>query len=225
MGLLSIQTGKKRRDQVLAVDLGNRTTKAVHLQRRGAGYALCGYALVDAPIFEKALSPEMLSEHLKAVNQAFGGKARSVTLSIGVSDALVRPAEMPLLPTEDLRMVLKHSSRNYLQQDLTGHVFDCHVGPMNGQPKVVDSKGNVATPKQKVLITAAKQKLVDDFVEGAKGAGLVAEHIVPGLVGPVNAFEAAMPEVFQKDVVALVDIGFKHTTICILQQGELVLTR
>jgi type IV pilus assembly protein PilM len=226
MGLLFIETGKKKRDQVLAVDLGNRTTKAVHLQRRGQGYALCGYLLVDAPLFEKTLSAEMLSEHLKTVNQAFGGKARTVTLSVGVNDALVRPAEMPVLPTEDLRMVLKHNSRNYLQQDLSGHVFDCHAIPMNRQAKAIEpAKGPGSTQKQKVLIAAAKQKLVDDFVEGAKTAGLLAEHIVPGLIGPVNAFELAMPEIFQNEVVALVDIGFKHTTICILQQGELVLTR
>src|SRR5436190_6613278 len=127
MGLLSIQTGKKRRDQVLAVDLGNRTTKAVHLQRRGEGYALCGYALVDAPIFEKNLSAELLSEHLKSVNQALGNKARSVTLTVGVGDVLVRPVEMPLMPMADLRMVLKHNSKNYLQQDLSNHVFDCYA--------------------------------------------------------------------------------------------------
>src|SRR2546422_3223177 len=35
----------------------------------------------------------------------------------------------------------------------------------------------------------------------------------------------AMPEVFTRDVVALVDIGFKNTSICLLQQGELMLSR
>jgi type IV pilus assembly protein PilM len=41
----------------------------------------------------------------------------------------------------------------------------------------------------------------------------------------VNAFEMAMPEAFANDSVALVDIGFKNSSICILQQGELVLSR
>ena len=52
-----------------------------------------------------------------------------------------------------------------------------------------------------------------------------ADHIVPGLIGPVNAFELAQPEVFTNEVVALVDVGFKSTSICILQQGELILSR
>jgi len=57
---------RKLRDQMVAVDLGSRTTKAVHMQRRGDTFALCGYALLDAPIFEKTLSAELLAEHLKA---------------------------------------------------------------------------------------------------------------------------------------------------------------
>ena len=34
-----------------------------------------------------------------------------------------------------------------------------------------------------------------------------------------------MPDVFARDVIGLVDIGFKNTTICLLQEGELVLSR
>jgi type IV pilus assembly protein PilM len=45
------------------------------------------------------------------------------------------------------------------------------------------------------------------------------------LIGPVNAFEKALPEVFSKEVIALVDIGFKCTSICILQEEELILSR
>src|SRR6185369_12492125 len=54
---------------------------------------------------------------------------------------------------------------------------------------------------------------------------LIAEFIFPGLIGPVNAFELAMPDVFNKEVVALVDIGFKCSSICIVQEGELILSR
>jgi Tfp pilus assembly PilM family ATPase len=58
-----------------------------------------------------------------------------------------------------------------------------------------------------------------------KNAGLTADCIVPGLVGPMNAFELAMPQVFANDSVALVDIGFKHSSICVVDRGELALIR
>jgi Tfp pilus assembly PilM family ATPase len=74
-------------------------------------------------------------------------------------------------------------------------------------------------------VTGAKQQLVDDFQMAAKNAGLTTDCIMPGLVCPVNAFEMAMPDIYANESVALVDIGFKHTSICVLDRGELVLTR
>ena len=52
---------KRKRTQMMAVDLGTRTTKAVLMERRGEVLALSRYALVDAPIYEKKLSVELLS--------------------------------------------------------------------------------------------------------------------------------------------------------------------
>jgi type IV pilus assembly protein PilM len=217
---------RKRRDQMLAVDLGGRTTKAVHVQRRGQGYVLSGYALLDAPISDKALSPELLSEHLKAVAQALPAKTRCVALTLGMNDSLVRHAEMPRLPADDMRLVLKHGSRLYLQQELTNYLFDCHVLSAVEQPKPTDpAKAPGGPPKQKVLVAGARKQLIDDYVEGARRAGLVPDHVVPALVCPVNAFELAMPDLFANEVVALVDLGFKGSFISILQQGELMLSR
>jgi len=216
---------KKKRDQMLAIDLGGRTTKAVHLQRRGDGYVLSHYAVMDAPIYEKSLSVELLSEHLKAVSQALEARTKVVTLAVGVNEALVRHAEMPRMPVDDLRLVLKNNSKNYLQQDLSNHVFDCYIIPSAQAPKPEPGKGTPGPLKQKILIAGAKKPLIDDFLQAVRNAGLVADHILPGLIGPINAFELALPEVFSREVVALVDVGFKHSSISILSEGELNLSR
>lgn len=224
MALPTLISGSKRkRDQILAVDLGSRTTKAVHLLRRGDAFVLSRFALVDAPIFDKAMSADMLTEHLRAVSQALEAKTRLVSLTTGVNDAVVRHVELPRIPLDDMRMILKHNSKNYLQQDLANHVFDCHMLPSSATEAT--KAGAAPLAKQKILVAGGKQQLIDDYVAGAKSAGLVADHIVPGLVAPVNAFELAMPEPFASDVVALVDVGFRSSSICILQQGELVLSR
>jgi type IV pilus assembly protein PilM len=214
-----------KRNQMISVDLGGRTTKAVHLERRGEGYALTRYALLDAPIFEKTLSPELLAEHLKAVSEALDAKTKFSTLSIGVNDAIVRLLELPQIPIDEMRLVLKNNTRGYLQQDLPNRVFDCYVVPGNSSPKPATAPKTAAIPKVKVLVTAARKDLVEDFQNAIKDAGLVADHIVPALIGPVNAFEMAMPEAFANESVALVDIGFKNSSICLLHQGELVLSR
>jgi type IV pilus assembly protein PilM len=125
-----------------------------------------------------------------------------------------------------MRLVLKNNSRNYLQQDLSNHVFDCYIIPAAQLPKPADPGKPPAGPqKQKILVAGAKKQLVDELVAAIRNAGLVADHVLPGLIGPINAFKLALPEVFDRAVVALVDIGFKHSSICILAAGELMLSR
>jgi type IV pilus assembly protein PilM len=218
---------RKKRTQMISVDLGTRTTKAVLLEQRGAVWALTRYALLDAPIFEKKISPELLAEHLKSVVEALETEARHVTLSLNLDDAVVRQVDLPQIPIDEMRLVLKNNTKAYLQQDMPGHVFDCYIFPpkqsLDGKP--AEAAKTAGAPKLKVLVTGAKQQLVNDFQTAIKEAGLLADHLVPGLVGPVNAFEMALPEIFSKESVALVDIGFKHTSVCILDRGELALTR
>ena len=212
---------------MLAIDLGGRTTKAVHLQRRGEGFALCRYALLDAPVHEKGLSVEALTEHLKAVSQALEAKTKFVTLAVGVNEAFVRNLEMPRMQVEDTRQVLKVNSKNFLQEDLPNHVFDCWFMPVKRQPK---KPGETAKPqadlqKNKVLVAGARQQVIDDFQAAIKNTGLIADRVVPGIIGLTNALEMALPEVFTKESVALVDIGFKQSSICILQEGEWIMSR
>ena len=209
------------------MDLGGRVTKAVLLEQRGDVWALSRFALEDAPISDKKISPELMAEHLKGVMKALGTDFKSVTLSIGLDDALVRQVDLPQIPVEEMRLILKNNSKAYLQQDLPGHVYDFHIFPPKpgAVPKPEDSAKGVTVPKFKVLVAAARQTLVGDFQTSIKAAGLVGDYMVPGFVGTINAFELAHPEIFRTESVALVDIGFKHTSICVLDCGELALMR
>ena len=166
----------KKRNQMICVDLGSRTTKAVLLERRGEIFALLRYVLLDAPIFEKTLSPELLAEHLKAVHEALGAKTRFVTLSIGVNDAIVRPVELPQIPVDEMRLVLKNNTRGYLQQDLPNRVFDCHIIPPKVSSNPADAGKAGTIPKLKVLVAGAKKELVSDLQTAIRGAGLVADR-------------------------------------------------
>jgi type IV pilus assembly protein PilM len=226
MALPFMNGAAKHRESLLSIDLGGRTTKAVQVQRKGDRFALARYALLDAPIYEKNLSADLLGEHVKSVCQALESKTRTVSLAVGVNDAIVRHAELPQMPVGDMRQVLKINSKNYLQQDLPGHVFDCFIIPprLNGRMPEKPKAGS-GSPKLRVLVAGARRQLIDEMQNAMKATGLTAEFVVPGLLGPVNAFEMAMPEVFSREVVALVDIGFKNTSICVLQEGELVLSR
>ena len=225
MGLPFFKGQAKRRDQIVAFDLGDRSTKAVYLQRRGEQFSLVNYAVVDAPITEKGPTPEIWAEHFRTVAKVLGvsGKGRRLTLAIGVNDALFRQVELPLMPLDDMRQMLKFNAKGYLQQELNDYVYDCAYVLNASKPAEVPKAGGQI--KQKVLVGGARRQLIDDLQNAVRQAGLVPDQVVPALVGPVNAFELAEPEVYAKEVVALVDVGFKNTTIVILSSGEIKLHR
>src|SRR5690348_5704942 len=145
MALPFLPAARKKRDQAFAIDVGARKTKAVLIQRRGDRFALAGYTITDAPVAEKSVPEDTLAEHLRAVADLMPSKGKvPVTLTLGVEDAMVRHVEMPLMPPDDIRLILKNNSRTYLQQDLSGYVFDCYfsaqsangANPKEQQPKV-----------------------------------------------------------------------------------------
>src|SRR6266536_4222549 len=173
MALPFLSRQAKRLEQIISIDLGARTTKAVHLQRKSEGLNFLSYVLQDAPAYEKGLSPQLLGEHLGAVSQALGGRTKQVVLAVGAGDSLVRHAELPMLPVGDMRIMLKFNSKNYLQQDLPDHVFDCFIIPPRASAKQEPLK---AGQKCTVLVGAARRQLIEDLQAAAKAAGLVPEQ-------------------------------------------------
>ena len=223
---------KKRRAQTIAVDLGSRKTKAVLMERHGERYVLTRYALLDAPVQDKKLSPEQLGGHFRQVAEALGNSTKSLSATLNLADAVVRQVEMPPIPVDEMRNILKMNHKGYFQQDLPDNSFDCYVIPPRVEPPPAPVAGQVPAPaapmgglKFKVLAAAAKQQLVAEFIQAATVAGLSPDWLVPALVCPVNAFEMAAPEVFAKETVALVDIGFKYTSVCVVDRGELLTNR
>jgi type IV pilus assembly protein PilM len=225
MPLPFFNTRAKRRDEIIAVDLGGRHTKAVHVQNKGEQLRLVGYTIQDSPNEQSSFSAEVMGEHLKSVSRALGDGAKSIVVSLGVADSVVRRAEMPPMPLGDMRQLLKFNTKNYLQQDLPDHVFDCSIVVPRTASEAPESPKSASPQKQKVVVGGSKRQLVEDIATAARQAGLNAAQVVPGLIGPLNAFEVSEPEIFSNEAVALVDIGFRNTTISMLRQGELIMHR
>jgi len=227
MGLPFTNSRARKRDQIIAIDLGGRSTKAVHLQRKGDRFVLTEYVIIDAASHEKPVAPDVLGEHLKEISRRLSTKSRHLTLALGVNDTVFKQTELPLMAPADLRQMLKYNTKSYLQQDLPDHVFDSHyvLNSQTSRPADGAKSATGGTQKQKALVGGAKRQTIEDVSTAIKNAGFIPEQIVPSLIGPVNAFELAEAEAFAKDVVAVVELGFKNSTIVILNAGEIMLSR
>jgi type IV pilus assembly protein PilM len=219
-----MSAGAPKRNSIAAIDLGQRTTKAISVQRKAGGFELLQFAMQDAPEAERNPSAELLGDHLKSLIEKLNYKGKHIALTVGVSDALLRHAELPAVPVSDMRLMLKYNSKSYLQQELPDYVFDCHTLGLIQSANGADSAQRPAQ-KARVLVGGAKKQTLDYLQQAARHAGLVLDQVIPSLVGPANAFELAMPELFANEVVALVDIGFKSSSISVLANGEIALSR
>ena len=212
-----------RNDQVLAIDLGTRTTKAVLMDRADKTLSLTRFTVQDAPIYDKALPQGLLAEHLRNVVEALQPRTKHATIAIGANDSILRSTELPLLPLPEMRQMLKFNSKNYLQQDLKDYVFDCYIVPPRSQSQPEAGKAGVV--KYKVWVGGTRREVLMTLESAIKAAGLVPSQVTLSVLGPINALEMAQPEVFGKEIVALVDLGFKTSSISILENGELCLSR
>jgi type IV pilus assembly protein PilM len=215
--------GGKTRDQVFAIDLGSRTSKAVLLDRQPDGFSLSRFTVQDAPIYDKSLPQGLLTEHLRAIVTAMQPKTKHVTIAIGAADSVLRSTELPLMPLNEMRQMVKLNPKNYLQQDLRDYVFDCYIVPQQATPTPDGPKG--ALFKYKVWVGGVRRELLQTIESAVKAAALIPANITLALLGPVNALEFSQPEVFGREAVALVDLGFKTSSISILSDGELCLSR
>ena len=212
-----------RSDQVLAIDLGTRTTKAVLLNRKDKGMSLARFNVQDAPIYDKAMPQGLLTEHLRNMVEALQPRTKNATIAIGANDSILRSAELPLLPLPEMRQMLKFNAKNYLQQDLRDYVFDCCIVPPRGKAQPEAGKGGIV--KYKVWVGGARREVLLNIESAAKEAGLLPNQVTLAVLGPINALELAQPEVFNKEIIALVDLGFRTSSISILDKGELCLSR
>jgi len=212
----------KKRDHIVAIDLGYRSTKGVLLEYREDHYCLTRYTVLDTPTPGKPLENEALSAHIKAVYTALEPKTKQVILSIGPSDSILRNTEFPLMPVEEMRQMLKLNTKNYLQQDLPDHVFDCFIVPPAGLVATKEHPKSIPPTKYKVWVGGMKRQTLSRFENAIKMAGLVPDQITLSLLGPSNAFELAPPI---KEAIALVDLGYKSSNISIIANGELCLNR
>ncbi|HUD48645.1 MAG TPA: pilus assembly protein PilM [Candidatus Baltobacteraceae bacterium] len=221
--MMNLFKNGKKRDQIFAVDLGTRTTKAVLLDRKDDSFSLSRFAVQDAPVYDKVLPQGLLTEHLKGIFEAMQPKTRQVIVAIGAGDSILRTAEFPLMPAPEMRQMLKFNSKNYLQQDLKDYIFDCYILPPRGKNVSEPSKAGVT--KYKVWVGGTRRELLLSLASAVKAAGLTPSQITLALLGPANALEFSQPEAFTKETLALVDLGFKTSSISILSEGELCLSR
>src|ERR1043166_6487587 len=208
--------------QTVAITLGAATTKAVHIEHSDGGFRLLNYTLQPAPDRTKPWTRDVLAEHFAAIKTALDSRVRDATIVIGMDRAILRHVAMPKGNVADMRRLVRLNSKAYFQQDLTEFSFDCLPTPDRAPPPdEVKARKAQAT----VLVGGADRQFLEDLRDAARQTDWEVAQISLTPITVVNAASLAAPEIFQKETIALLDLGSSSSTITIVDRGELRLTR
>jgi Tfp pilus assembly PilM family ATPase len=238
---------RRKPDLALGIDIGASQIKAALIRRQRDTFELLEYAVHALPTTPaKAYrGPEFVAELQKTVDTLKTSERRAY-VTISCSSAMVCQAEFPPVPIEEIKSALKLNSAGYLRRDFSSYYLDAFElkkgsqdpkAKAKGAAKPVEAAKDAAKTQDKenkskdkdgtktiILVGGANKEEVDACREALTAARIKPQVIELAAVSVINAFQFSHPEI-KDDVVVLVDIGARMTSVNFLQGGLPLITR
>ena len=239
-----------KREVALGIDLGASQIKAVVVRRQKDKLELVEYAVRSLPAgtaktyrgLEFAVELQQLVDGLKT-------SERHAFVTVSCSSAMVCQAEFPPVPLAEIKSALKLNSAGYLRRDFSAYYLDAFElkkgveepkGKAKGKDKEADKAKDAGNPKDaattketpkakdstktSVLVAGATKEEVDACRDALVAAKIKPEAIELTAVSVINAFQTSHAQP-KNEVVVLIDIGARMTSINFLLDGMPLITR
>ena len=202
---------------MVGLDIGSRTVKAGEVIETKKGLRLKKFGMIDiAPggIEDGVVKdPEAVADSIRQLFKSFGIKEDKVAVSIGGYSVIVKTINVETMTEERLQETIHFEAEQYIPFDISEVNLDFHV--------IGENENN---PNQmSVFLVAAKQQMVDDYVNLANLAGLTPCIVDVEAFALQNSFEFNYDSLEKN--IALIDIGASKTSLNILKGGQSVFMR
>jgi type IV pilus assembly protein PilM len=205
---------RRKRPQVVGLDIGSAFVKAVELRSVGNDYELVGFGMAPVPngTLEggEVKQPAALQT---AVRQALEqGRIESTEAVIGMSggSVIAKRVTLPKMSEAELRESIRWEAEQHIPFDIEDVELDFQVLKQDG-------------PQLEVMLVAVKKGKVGSYADAVTEAGLNVAVVDVDVFALETQYEYNFPG--DKDVVALVNIGHETTNTNILQGGVNVYAR
>ena len=211
----------KPRTQILAIELGTTTSKAVYLTRGKEKIQTIAHGVCDSPLASEEPSPAIIAAHFRKLAEAVGYPGRDIVVALPMRDVVLQSMLMPDVPGAELRQILKLSGRKYFHQDVGHYTFDtCSFSATAAGPQPPRMRA-----QKNVVVVGAKREWVQHVQKAAGLARFRLQALTLSQLGAVSAVRLAMPEGLQERSVVVLDFGFGCATISLLLNGNPAVTR
>ncbi|MGH7265959.1 MAG: type IV pilus assembly protein PilM [Candidatus Rokuibacteriota bacterium] len=205
---------RRKRPQVVGLDIGSAFVKAVELRAVGNDYELVGFGM--APVPNGALEGGEVKQPAAlqtAVRQSLEqGRIESTEAVIGMSggSVIAKRVTLPKMSEAELRESIRWEAEQHIPFDIEDVELDFQVLKQDG-------------PQLEVMLVAVKKGKVGSYADAVGAAGLNVAVVDVDVFALETQYEYNFHG--DKDVVALVNIGHETTNTNILQGGVNVYAR
>ncbi|MEW6616184.1 MAG: type IV pilus assembly protein PilM [Thermodesulfobacteriota bacterium] len=203
---------------IIAIDIGSSSVKLLELQEIKNGYQLKNVGIGFLPpgtIVDGALKDQSaVTNIIKNLVSNLDIKTKNVATSISGHSVIIKNISLPVMSENELEESIKWEAEQYIPFEIDDVNIDFQILGENPEDKT----------QMNVLLVAAKQDIINDYIKVIKEAGLNAVVMDVDSFALENMFEINYPY-NEGEVIALVDIGASILNMTILKNGMSVFTR
>lgn len=200
----------------VGLDIGSKSIKIVELNREGKGWSLrsAGAVSYSGPTIDATLNDPNIVTELGGVIKKLVRDAkisgRNVSIALPETQVFTRLMQFPLLSDAEIASAVKWEAEEYIPIPIKDAIIE---------HQIVERLENANPPQVLVLLVAALQSLVANYMEVVEQAGLDVIGVETELISMARSLS---PE---GKTSLLVDFGARSTDIAIVKNGQLYFSR
>jgi type IV pilus assembly protein PilM len=206
----------KREESLVCIDIGSSSIKMIEARASGGAVQVLNWGAVPAPPSaiqsNMVAEPERVADVVRSLIEGKGVQARKAVTAVPGPAVMIKRVTLPAQSAQELENTILFEAGNFIPEDLENVNLDYQV-----TEQLPDTK------QMEVLLVAAKKDIVASYAETLRSAGLVPVVIDVDYFALDNMYELNYDPV-PSQVVALVNIGARYSSINILKGGRSTFT-
>jgi len=206
----------KRQESYAAIDIGSSSIKILEVRTSVDQLELLNWGTIATPpsaIQSNMVSePDRVGEAVRALLEAKGMRCKKAVTAVPGPAVMIKRITLPAQSPQEIEHTIMLEAGNFIPEELEN---------VNLDYQVIDTRSD--SKEMEVLLAAAKKDIVSSYAETLRAAGLSPVVVDVDYFALDNLYELnydAVPE----QVVALVNIGARYSSINILKGGRSVFT-
>jgi type IV pilus assembly protein PilM len=199
----------KREEGFVALDVGSSSIKMVEAAGEANGYRLLHVGILPLPPTaiqnNMVMDEEAVVKTIKSLIQANGVRSTKVICAVPGRAVIIKKIELPTQREKELEANVEFEASNVIPENLENVNLDYQVLTDDGK-------------KMEILLVAVKKEIINSYAEVIHEAGLSPAIMDVDYFAMENMHEMNY-EPNPDEVVGLIHIGARYTTINVLRDG------